>query len=308
MTTRSASKSNRLRVQHEFDVPLREISGICLRRCRNRRMSLIAVGDRVATLAWVHLPRRDDGDADRHAFEWNTIDIARVPGSRLPARDPQIEAVCADGAGRVLLLQEAPPRAELLDMESSRVVATIALEVKGRDELARSWSDPHGSRGEGAVLLSGGHLLVAKEKDPAVLIEFGPKGARSRGLTGGSKRGGALADGARWPVKGGDHRYVALAVWQPDKKLRKACDDFSDLEIGPDGRLYLLSDKSATIARLDHLQPGSGTASMSVSWRLEGINAKPEGLSFAADGRAIVALDKRKRRNNVVLLEPAIAR
>jgi hypothetical protein len=34
-------------------------------------------------------------------------------------------------------------------------------------EIARAWSDPKGSRGEGTVLLSGGHFVVAKEKKPA---------------------------------------------------------------------------------------------------------------------------------------------
>jgi hypothetical protein len=226
-----------------------------------------------------------------------------MAGSALPKKDTQIEAVCADGAGRVLLLQESPARAELVDLDAMRVVASIELMVEGRDDLAEAWNDPDGSRGEGAVLLGGGHLLVAKEKRPAVLIEFGPAGARSQGLS----QGGALADGAAWPIEPGSHRYVPLAVWTPDKSLRKCCDDFSDLEIGPDGRLYLLSDQSATIARIDDLPPGGGTASLTASWRLDDLDAKPEGLAFAADGRAAVALDKRKQRNNLVLLEPAIA-
>jgi hypothetical protein len=153
------------------------------------------------------------------------------------------------------------------------------------------------------VLLGGGHLLVAKEKDPAALIEFGPAGARSKGL----RQGGALADGVAWPIEESKHRYVALAVWRPDESLCERCDDFSDLEIGPDRRLYLLSDKSATIARLDDLSPGGGAASLTAWWRLDDLDAKPEGLAFAADGRAVVALDKRKRRNNLVLLEPPIA-
>ena len=45
----------------------------------------------------------------------------------------------------------------------------------------------------------------------------------------------------------GRHRFVALAIWLPDKTLAKTCADFSDLEIGPDGCLYLLSDKSSTM-------------------------------------------------------------
>ena len=67
-------KKNRLRVQREIDVPLREVSGICLRRSGRARTSLVAVGDRAAKLAWTELPRSDDGELD-----WQTIDIAGLP-------------------------------------------------------------------------------------------------------------------------------------------------------------------------------------------------------------------------------------
>jgi hypothetical protein len=296
----NGKKTNgRLQVQRVVDVPLREVSGICLKRGRNRRTSLIAVGDHAAHLAWTSLPAGKKSELD-----WHIVDLTRLAGSRLPKSDPQIEAVCADGAGRVLLLQEAPPRAELIELGKSRVVASISLQFNGTSKLARSWSRPQGSLGEGAVLLPGGHLLVAKEKQPAALIEFGPQGSPSRGLV----RGKTLPAGARWPVSDGEQALVACAVWTPDKALAKACADFSDLDIGPDGRLYLLSDKSATIARIDALVPGGGTASLMTAWQLAELGGKPEGLTFTASGQAIVALDKRKRRRNMVLLEPAIAK
>ena len=152
-------------------------------------------------------------------------------------------------------------------------------------------------------MLPGGHLLIAKEKNPAALLEFGPPDSRSRGLG----RGGALPDGARWPIRKGRHQFVALAIWLPDKILAKTCADFSDLEIGPDGYLYLLSDKSSTIARLDDLAAGGGTAALLDAWRLGDLGGKPEGLTFTAQGRAIVGLDTRKSRRNLVLLEPAVA-
>jgi hypothetical protein len=66
-----------------------------------------------------------------------------------------------------LLLQETPSRVELIDPKALKVVASIDLAVEGRGEIARAWSDPKGSRGEGMALLPGGHLLVAKEKKPA---------------------------------------------------------------------------------------------------------------------------------------------
>ncbi len=287
----------KLRVRRVLDVPLREVSGICLRRGRNRK-TLIAVGDRVAKVAWLSLPHSELKSPD-----WHVTNIAKLSGSRLPKNDPQIEAVCADGVGRVLLLQETPPRVEVIDPEIAKVIASIELMVEGRDDVARSWSDPKGSRGEGMVLLPDGHLLIAKEKHPAALIEFGLRNLKSKGLA----KGGALAAGKRWPIGKGKHRFVALAVWFPDKKLATACADFSDLEIDPDGRLYVLSDKSATIARLDDLPAGGGTASLATMWKLSGVKGKPEGLSFTANGRAVVALDERKARRNLVLLKPPIA-
>ncbi len=232
MSENGTSNKNRLRVRRVIDVPLREVSGICLRRGGNGRKILIAVGDRMAKIAWFSQPRSDEGRID-----WHTSNIAKLSGSMLPKHHPQIEAICADGLGRVLLLQETPPRVELIDPKALKVVASIDLAVEGRGEIARAWSDPkRSSGGEGAVLLPGGHLLVAKEKKPAVFIEFGPPHSRSRGLV----RGGALADGEPWPIKKGHHRFIALAIWLPDKTLAKTCADFSDLEIGPDGRLYLL--------------------------------------------------------------------
>ena len=152
-------------------------------------------------------------------------------------------------------------------------------------------------------MLPGGHLLVAKEKKPAAFIEFGPPHSQSRGLV----RDGILADGQRWPIKKGHHQFVALAVWLPDKTLAKTCADFSDLEIGPDGYLYLLSDKSSTIARLDDLLAGGGTVSLLDAWQLGDLDGKPEGLTFTSQGRAIIGLDTRKPRRNLVLLDPAVA-
>ena len=139
MVENGKSNKNRLGVRRMVDVPLREVSGICLRRGRNGRMFLIAVGDRVAKIAWFSQPRSDEGRID-----WQTSNIAKPSGSMLPKHDSQIEAVCADGLGRVLLLQETPPRVELIDLEALKVVASIDLTVEGRGEIARSWSDPKG--------------------------------------------------------------------------------------------------------------------------------------------------------------------
>ena len=112
--------NNGLRVRRVVDAPLHEVSGICLRRGRNGRMSRIAVGDRMSKIAWFSLPRSDDGRID-----WHTGYIAKLSDPMLPRDDPEIKAVCADGLGRVLLLQKTPPRVELIDPKALNVVASI---------------------------------------------------------------------------------------------------------------------------------------------------------------------------------------
>jgi hypothetical protein len=96
-----------------------------------------------------------------------------LSGSQLPKHDPQIEAVCADGGERVLLLQETPPRVELIDTKALQAIASIDLVVEGRDEIARAWSDPNGSRGEGMVqpvpIVNLIGLVVDRESDDAVV-------------------------------------------------------------------------------------------------------------------------------------------
>ncbi|MET0773757.1 MAG: hypothetical protein ABWZ82_11785 [Candidatus Limnocylindrales bacterium] len=290
--------SGSLHVYRVEDVPLKEVSGVCLRRGPGGELSLVAIGDRVAVAAWFVQPQDDQAP-----IEWHRADVAGLEGSRLPKDEPQIEAVCADGAGRVLLLQEWPTRTELIDPVARRVVASLMLDVPDDHPLAESWTDPKGSHGEGAVFLRGAHLLVAKEKDPPALIEFGPPGDVASGFA----RGQALPPGAEWPIGPGEHRYVALATWMPDRGLAKACADFSDLEIGPDGHLYLLSDKSGSIARLSDLPADGGSVSALASWGIPRLKGKPEGLAFTPSGRPLVALDTRKARHNLVLLEPPIA-
>jgi hypothetical protein len=288
-----------LSVLRTEDVPLQEVSGVCLRREARGDMALVAFGDRTSIAAWVELPSDDHG-----AYVWQTVDMADVEGSLIPRDDPQVEAVCADGLGRILILQESPPRVELLDWGAHRVVTRIALDIPPGHPLHDSWVDAESSQGEGAAFMRNGHLLIAKEKDPAAFIEFGPEGDEPTGFDTESP----LAGGAPWPTDPGDRVFVPLATWTPSAELAEACADFSDLEVGPDRRLYLLSDKSQSLARVGVLAVGDDCAEADEVWQLPTLDGKPEGLALTRNGRAIVALDTKKAKENLVLLEPAIAR
>jgi hypothetical protein len=86
----SLSNSNKwLQVRRVIDVPLREVSGICLRRGQAGRMYIVAVGDHAAKVAWS--PRRATTKAASPGIQ-ATLPISRArcfpgvtPRSRLSA-------------------------------------------------------------------------------------------------------------------------------------------------------------------------------------------------------------------------------
>ena len=192
---RRGDDESELSVLRTEDVPLQEVSGVCLRREAGGDMALVAFGDRTSIAAWVDLPSDDGG-----VYTWQTVDMADVEGSQIPRDDPQVEAVCADGAGRILILQESPPRVELLDWAGHRVVTRIALEVPDGHPLHASWVDAEGSQGEGAAFMQNGHLLIAKEKDPSAFVEFGPDGEAPVRVRPRSRPSRAAPPGRRTPA------------------------------------------------------------------------------------------------------------
>jgi hypothetical protein len=282
-------------------IPLAEVSGLALGRDRAGRLTLVAIGDRSATIAWADV---QDGYA---GLVWQTLDLRQAQGTRIPSVDPQLEAIAVDGELGILLVQEHPNRAELIDAENRQVRCHITLEVPDRpglESVRESWLDPDCSHAEGVVLLRAGHLLVLKEKDPAALMEFGPAGDTALGFGPESW----LPRSDPWPVAEGDVSMgeVALqllAVWHAGPGVRDACPDFSDAEVGLLGNLVLLSDQGRTVAVVPGRPPAEdpyrGDFDADRVWRLSGIGAKPEGLAVLPDGTVLVACDRRKVKPNL---------
>ncbi len=300
-------------------IPLAEVSGLAVGRNRDGRTTVVAIGDRAATIAWA---QAESGTA---LLDWQTLDLRHARGTRIPAKDPQLEAVAVDGAFGVLLVQEQPCRAEYIDARDRRVLAHIRLEIPqgpAPSALRASWNDPEGSHAEGVVMLRDGHLLIVKEKDPAALLEFGPAGAAPRGF--GTDRW--LPAGQPWweagerEVAGGDTagseeagpedavelHLSLLAAWAPTDAMSRACPDLSDAEVGPRGNLVLLSDKGRSVAVVPGADPGAdpfhGSFEATALWRLSGIKDKPEGIVVLPDLDVLVACDRRKVTKNLFLI------
>jgi hypothetical protein len=278
-----------------LDVPVVEASDVAVRRADGLTRVLV-VGDRTAVVATA------DYSVGEGFGEWSTLDLAALPGWPLGDGEPsQFEAAAGDGGSLVALLREDPPVVLVADTATRAIRATITLVAPPWSALAGAWDDPS-SRGEGMVLLRGGRLLVAKEKRPRALVEFGPPGSTPRGLS----RAELLEPGESWQAPRGDVTYHALAVWKLRADAKKALKDISGASVGPDGSLWLVSDKSRTVARLT-LELGLPAAGGSIE-QLDEVVALPasaskaEGIAAVEVGRALVVLDTRSTQGNGLIV------
>ncbi len=273
-------KTPKLAVRDVADVPLRELSGLAL-----RGDSLLAVGDREPSLFIAPV--------GSWPLQWRGVDLAEL---NLPDGGTQFEALVASGDHTVLVLQEQPARVLHLDVAAPALLGTLRLEVPQGHRLREAWLGDRSSRGESLVLIEQGHLLVIKEKDPSVILEFGPAGEAPVGWRRGvAAEAPATADAA----------LTVLATWRLGDQLSKELPDVSEATIGPDGCLYLLSDQGSAIARLpDRLDPSGGKVDAETVWRIAGSPKNPEGLVILADGTPLVGLDTQSPRQNLLRLEP----
>jgi hypothetical protein len=295
-------RSVKVRARAVGTIPLAEVSGLAHGSGPSGNPVLIAIGDRAGAVAWASTELGMSGGS------WETVELGSASGTRIEDGAAQLEALAADGAGGVLLVQEAPNRAELVVAAERRVVAEIALvmpdipDAVGYAPLRESWLDPDSSHAEGVVLLREGRLLVVKEKDPSALVEFGPAGQLPAGF--GPDRW--LAPDEAWAVGEGEVALVALAAWYPDQDLARACPDLSDADVGG-GDLVLLSDKGSAFAVVGAHDPASdpfdGRVSADVVVRVKGLADKPEGLVVLPDGDVLIACDMRAvDRQNLFLV------
>jgi hypothetical protein len=274
------SKPPKLAVRDIGDVPLREVSGLA-----RRGVQLMAGGD--------HDPALFTADLEQWPLQWRGTDLA---GLGLPEGGIQFEAVLPVDDGVVLVLQEQPARILQLDPSGPTLAGTLMLEIPEGHPLHEAWVGDRSSRGESLVLAGNGHLLVIKEKDPAAILEFGPAGDTAAGW----RRGGLTSSP---PI--GDATLTVLAIWLLSADLAALLPDISDATVGPDGRLYVLSDQGSAIARLpDVLEPDGGPVDAVAAWRIAGKPEHAEGLVILKDGTVLVGLDTKSPKRNLLRLDP----
>jgi uncharacterized protein YjiK len=100
-------------------------------------------------------------------------------------------------------------------------------------------------------------------------------------------------------------QYRLLTIWELDREAGGRIHDISDVGVGPDDRLYLLSDESRCIARLERsLSPDETALSITSEWDLPDEIVQPEGLVVTDELVPIVAVDRDEMKENLFFLDP----
>lgn len=285
-----------LPVAARLDIPIVEVSALTM-TVREGVEYLVAVGDAGAEFAWAPV-------ADGRPGQWRVTDL-RSALQQTKVAPEQLEAVCTDPVGRLVVAQEDPSRLHILDTDSETLIATLTLDASTDKFLASVWDADANSRAESTVLLPGGQVLVVKEKRPICAALFGPEVAPGP-IHVDLAAAAAMRDpwGGFESTGGRSGTLSALASWPAGKRLQRL-GDISDAAIGPDGALYLLSDQGSAIARVAQLPDPGGKVRLTHVWPIAGAPVKCEGLAFAADGTCFVGIDTRKPKDNLVVIEAA---
>lgn len=330
-----------LEIVGQYGVPIRELSGLAIAMpptppvpsapSENGEdkapasdatdLHLYAVGDITHEVARMRI------DPASGMMDVRVSDVAPALG-RDAGDHSQWEAVATDGAGTVCMLDETRGEISCLDPGLDRERARFNLRIEDAPDmkgLERAWEQHSNSRGEGMILLRNGHILVLKEKRPAMLIEFGPEGEAPMGYGAESflregevfsfSRPSGRTDEPGASPAAAPARSVAtlraLKAWAFSDRLNELAKDASEIALGPDGRVYLLSQESAVIVRLEKdLKPTEKkvTADGDAYWHLPagmpGRN-KAEGLVLDREMHPWIGIDiKQQDRPNLFRMSP----
>jgi hypothetical protein len=292
-----------LQLEARTALPLTEISAFALRQ-GEAGTELIAVGD--DDFGVLCVPLSEDGqlgESERSDL-WRKLPMDVVASSD----GSQFEGVACDGGGRVLVLQEGPGRVLVLSRHLDTLLHTIRLIVDPDEpDFGEKWHDDDNARGEGMVLLRDGHLLIAKQRKPIRLIEFGPPGADPLGVSHDT----LLPADASYevPARDGEVELAVLASWRlADGEDEDAFESINDLACDADGRLFLLSSRARRIACIEGaLQADEKHARFAEVWDLPdgtpgGEDDRPEALALPFEGAALVGIDTKKPGDNVAFI------
>lgn len=269
--------SGKAAVEASAALPLNEVSGLGVRTV-NGKPQYLAIGDSSTTLVTFNV------GAEGTPTSVKSNDLSAI----FPDSNSQWEAVAGDSSGHVFIESEGEATISVLSTDL-KLQHLIHLTVPKDNPLSSSWDRDDNSRGEGMLLLSNGHILIAKEKGPPALMEFAPKGEAAAGYSPALALKGAF----EYP-SGSESEFVAVKNWELKSSVARLIGDISDLTLDADGAIMLLSDQSRAIARIEkELSVDEEKVDLKAIWNLPRQVDKPEGLQLI-NGKPIVSCDLKK--------------
>ena len=278
-----------LRVQQRYSLALREISAMTV-----FGNHLLAVGDSSAQLVVFELQGKEL-IVDRHIdlaptlskrFSWCPHSFSRACRTLAKILHEQWEGIYFhEERDELFLLQENTARVLVFsgDMQLKR---QLMLNFFPDTNPKKSHDN---SLGEGLVASGSNHLLVAKEKFPAAVIEFAPQGDK------------AHAYRPYRPAKQQPSNQTLTPVHSWRLPIR-GCD-LSDLVIDHRSLIfYGLSQSCRQIYRFAPLTVKDDQLTITTTWNIPKQSAKnPEALVVIDDGLFLVASDEKHKTNNLIL-------
>jgi uncharacterized protein YjiK len=269
-------------------VPLKEVSGIAVSSTpAGVPMTLVAVADEDASVVVATV---DDNGPRR----WRVVDLSAVYSP--PKEGSNFEGVAVDADGVIVIVAEHPPSLLVFRPDPPAGLRRVGLSVDSARALTGlRFKD---LRAEGLVLLREGHVLVASEKDPPGLLEFGPPEEPPLGM----KAQTWLPATESFACPTGDGQYHALAWWP----LANGLAGISDLAVHA-GRLYALSDEDAAIGLVADGPYRQFQPLVTDTWRLQVADdelTSPEGMAFLPDGSYFVVYDRKSTGPNLLWFAP----
>ena len=273
-------------------IPAHELSGLGLRRRRDGGEEMLAVSNNSFRVL--------SSDTGPGATISRSRSLDDAVAAHTKGNASEWEGIAADGAGRIFVLQEEPGHVFVFDSAAKHLIQAIALHVPDSGAgWERSWRRHHNARGETLVLLDRGRIPVIKQKDPVVLVEFGPRDDRAPDIR-------FLAHGDQFELPVADE-LRPRRTWLLDGAAARELESISDAAVLGD-RLFVLSAASRCIAELEPLPAGGGAAGLKREpWTVPDDIEQPEGLVvLPASRRPIVAADLERGdpRDNAFLLDP----
>jgi hypothetical protein len=310
---RLSTKIN-LEIVREFDLPLREISGMYLHPAAKpgAPATLYAVGDNAARLGIMDF--NGEQVSNQRFIDFSAPILERFAPCRsdeidechklVKALSGQWEAVARDGAGKIFLLHEKFASLFVLDPLATHLRGVINLSSfvpKGEAVLGRVSLHKDNAMGEGFLLLKNGHMLVVKERYPPSLIEFGPEGSHAEGFSPQL----ILGKDESFAVAAGQTSYEPLHLWNLEDKYRHC--DLSELVASSEGELHVISQQCRWIGTFAPLSLQEKTAPITQLWHLPHQLGAAESLVIVDGEHFLVAEDRKSHaRPTVFLLKKGI--